>query len=90
MSHTVRYKDGSAQVSVADGQFVLDAILEAGIDHPYSCRQGFCTTCRVRVVSGCIEEDPREECLLSQQQLDEGLRLICVGLAKADSVIEIA
>ena len=90
MSYTVQYREGSASVTVGDEQFVLDAILEAGIDHPYSCRQGFCTTCRVRVISGCIEEDPNEECLLSQQQLDEGLRLICIGLAKADSVIEIA
>ena len=90
MSVVVRFTDGSTSVNVAQGQYVLDALLEAGIEHPYSCRQGFCTTCRVRVISGCIEEDPNEECALSRRQLDDGLRLICVGFAKTDSVIEIA
>jgi len=90
MGYCVRYRDGSASVSVEEEEFVLDAFLAAGIDHPYSCRQGICTTCRVRLVSGSIEQDPYECCILSRDQLDAGYRLICVGLARSDAVIEIA
>src|SRR5437868_1850587 len=87
-SRRVEYADGSGAVNVELGQFVLDALLDAGIDHPFSCRQGICTTCRVRVVSGQIEQDQGENCILSQAQLDEGYRLICVSVAKSDAVIE--
>ena len=88
--HLVRYQDGTASVRVREGRFVLDALLEASIEHPYSCRQGICTTCRVRLIGGCIEHAPDEECVLSPQQQTDGLRLLCIGLAKADSVVEIA
>lgn len=90
MPHSVEYLDGSAKVAVAEEDFILDALLEAGVDHPYSCRQGICTTCRVRVHSGCIEHDPYEQCILSDEQLAAGYRLLCVGLARSDAVIEIA
>jgi hypothetical protein len=43
----------------------------------------------VRLISGAIEHDPDEECLLSQEQINAGYRLLCVGHARADSVIEI-
>jgi ferredoxin len=90
MSHSVSYQDGTARVEVTDDDFILDALLDADIDHPYSCRQGICTTCRVRLISGAIEHDPDEECLLSQEQINAGYRLLCVGHAHADSVIEVA
>jgi ferredoxin len=90
MSHWVSYQDGTARVQVAEDDFILDALLDADIDHPYSCRQGICTTCRVRLISGAIEHDPDEECLLSQAQINAGFRLLCVGQARADSMIEIA
>jgi ferredoxin len=90
MSHYVEYQDGSVRVEVEEDDFILDALLAAGVKHPYSCRQGICTTCRVRVVSGVIEQDPYEECILSQDQLDAGYRLLCVGLARSDAIIQIA
>jgi hypothetical protein len=44
----------------------------------------------VRLISGAIEHDPDEECLLSPKQINAGYRLLCVGHARADSMIEIA
>jgi ferredoxin len=38
-----------------DGQLLLDAALNSGIDLPYDCRAGHCGTCCVRVVSGEVE-----------------------------------
>ena len=39
-------------VPVAEGETVLDAALRAGLDLPYACKGGMCSTCRARVVEG--------------------------------------
>jgi len=48
--------DGQTRiVPVAAGEAVLDAALRAGMDLPWSCRGGMCSTCRARVVHGAVE-----------------------------------
>ena len=45
--------DGTAtEVPVAEGEPVLDAALRAGLDLPWSCRGGMCSTCRARLTEG--------------------------------------
>jgi len=36
------------QVPVKEDQYLLDAGVEAGLDLPYMCLQGWCTTCEAR------------------------------------------
>jgi ring-1,2-phenylacetyl-CoA epoxidase subunit PaaE len=43
------------QVKVADGEAILDAALRAGLDLPYACKGGMCSTCRAKVVEGTVE-----------------------------------
>jgi len=38
----------------SDGTTVLEAAEDAGLDLPYSCRAGVCSTCRTRVVRGAV------------------------------------
>jgi ring-1,2-phenylacetyl-CoA epoxidase subunit PaaE len=44
-------------VAVDAGETVLEAALRAGLDLPYSCRGGMCSTCRARVTDGSIRMD---------------------------------
>lgn len=44
-------------VPMEDGEAVLDAALRAGLDLPYSCRGGMCSTCRARVSEGTVRMD---------------------------------
>ena len=47
--------DGNRRdVPVADGETVLDAALRAGMDLPFACKGGMCSTCRARVTGGAV------------------------------------
>ena len=43
------------EIPVAEGEAVLDAALRAGMDLPFACKGGMCSTCRARVVEGAVE-----------------------------------
>lgn len=47
--------DGTTNaVPVAAGETVLDAALRAGLDLPWSCHGGMCSTCRARITEGAV------------------------------------
>lgn len=48
--------DGTTrEISLAPGQTVLEAALEAGLEAPFSCTAGVCCTCRAKVLEGEVE-----------------------------------
>jgi ring-1,2-phenylacetyl-CoA epoxidase subunit PaaE len=63
------------ELPIADGEKVLDAALEAGLDLPYSCRGGVCCTCRARVLEGEVEME--KNFTLEQWEIDKGFVLTC-------------
>lgn len=42
----------AATIPVAEGESILDAALRAGLDLPYACKGGMCSTCRARLIDG--------------------------------------
>lgn len=71
-------------VSVKKNASILDTALAADIDMPYSCQSGLCTACRGKCIEGEISTDEAEG--LSQEELDEGYVLTCVGKPITDQV----
>lgn len=69
--------DGPALDVPAD-RSALDVLREARPDLPYSCHQGFCGTCEVRVLAGRPEHRDRR---LSTEQRAAGALLPCVSRA---------
>ena len=67
-------------IDVAADESVLDALLDAGISAPYSCRTGVCGTCAVPVLDG--EPDHRDAVLTDAQK--ESLMCPCVSRASGD------
>jgi ring-1,2-phenylacetyl-CoA epoxidase subunit PaaE len=57
------------------GDTVLDAALAAGVDAPYSCKNGMCSTCRARVTSGTAAMDVNYS--LSETEVAKGYVLTC-------------
>ncbi len=52
---TIVHDGAATDVPILEGERVLDAALRAGLDLPWSCRGGMCSTCRARVVEGQVE-----------------------------------
>ncbi len=58
-----------------DGTTVLDAAEQAGLDLPFSCRAGVCSTCRTKVVKGSVEM--LQNYALEPWELEQGYVLAC-------------
>lgn len=88
MSHKVIVQPSKHEFTVQEGQSVLDAALAAGIILPYSCREGACSTCRGRVVSGAYDAGEQPAHMLSPDDLKAGYTLFCQAKPTTDLVIE--
>lgn len=63
-------------ISVGADETLLAALRREKVPTPYSCQQGFCGTCRVRVLGG--EVDHRDT-LLTQPERDSDMMLVCIS-----------
>ncbi|WP_375411989.1 1,2-phenylacetyl-CoA epoxidase subunit PaaE [uncultured Bradyrhizobium sp.] len=72
-------------VPVAENESILDAALRAGMDLPFACKGGMCSTCRAKLVEG----DARMELNYSLEpwELVAGFVLTCQARPTSDKVV---
>jgi ferredoxin-NADP reductase len=75
---SVRVASTGTTVQVGAEETLLAALQRADVWPSYSCRQGFCGTCRTRVLEGSAEH---RDTLLTEPERAEGMMLICISRA---------
>ena len=78
----VELRRSGKQIEVSADQSILDAMLDAGVDAPYSCKAGNCKSCAVKVLDG--EPEHRDSALSTAEREDYQLICPCVSRAKGD------
>lgn len=72
---TVMVDDEETTFVMSQQMTVLDAALKQGVDAPYSCQGGICSSCMARIVSGKAEM--KKNAILTDSEIAEGLILTC-------------
>jgi ring-1,2-phenylacetyl-CoA epoxidase subunit PaaE len=73
------------EVPVAEGEAILDAALRAGMDLPFACKGGMCSTCRAKLVEG--EAQMEVNYSLEEWELKAGFILTCQARPVSDRVV---
>ncbi|HSD14527.1 MAG TPA: ferredoxin--NADP reductase [Flavobacterium sp.] len=72
---TVMVDDEETTFEMAQKQTLLEAALKQGIDAPYSCQGGICSSCLARITKGAAEM--KKNSILTDAEIAEGLILTC-------------
>jgi ring-1,2-phenylacetyl-CoA epoxidase subunit PaaE len=73
------------QLAMDAGDKVLDIALQAGLDLPFSCRSGVCSTCRARVLEGRVEME--KNFTLEPWEIAKGFVLTCQSHPLSDRLV---
>jgi len=73
------------EVPVAEGEAILDAALRAGVDLPFACKGGMCSTCRAKLVEGEAAMDVNYS--LEPWELKAGFILTCQAKPVSQKVV---
>ncbi len=72
-------------IDVPDDQYILDIAEEFGIRLPSGCKQGECSACVAKLVSGNIDQS--EQTFLQAPELEAGYCVTCVASPQSDCVL---
>ena len=73
------------EITMAPGQNVLDAALDAGIDAPYACQGGSCCTCRALLVEGKVHM--KVNYALLDAEVSQGYILTCQSIPETERIV---
>jgi len=72
---TVLVDDEEVTFLMSQQMTILDAALKQGVDAPYSCQGGICSSCMARITNGTAEM--KKNAILTDGEIAEGLILTC-------------
>lgn len=74
------------KIEVPENRYILHTAEDQDAELPFSCRNGACTTCAVRILDGEIYQP--EAMGLSPELQQQGYALLCVSYPRSDLVVE--
>ncbi|ADJ64807.1 CDP-6-deoxy-delta-3,4-glucoseen reductase [Herbaspirillum seropedicae] len=88
MSFQVTVQPSGRQFTCDADESILTAAIRAGVGLPYGCKNGACSSCKGKLVSGQVEHGPHQERALSAHEQQLGMALFCVAKPQSDVTIE--
>lgn len=82
---TIQLARQGRSLPVPEGRTILQTLLDAGIDVPYSCMDGICGSCEVRVIAG--EPEHRDLVLSPEQQAGNKTMMICCSGSRSKTLV---
>jgi ring-1,2-phenylacetyl-CoA epoxidase subunit PaaE len=73
------------EIALSPDEHVLDAALNAGLDLPFSCKAGVCSTCRCKVTQGEVTMD--KNFTLEADEMAQGFALSCQARAATQKLV---
>ena len=82
---TVVLSKSAKEIVVRPGKTILEALLDAGVDVPFSCTDGVCGTCETRVLEGV--PDHRDLILTKEERAASRTMMVCCSGSKSDRLV---
>jgi ferredoxin len=87
MAHKVEFKKSGKVIEWRDQYESILELAEAnGIEIESDCRQGYCGSCMVKLLSGEVDMESTDG--LDESDVDNKMILTCVAVPKTDVVLE--
>lgn len=78
----INHQGTSTAIEVPEDQTILSAAQAAGLDLPFSCSAGVCTTCAALVTEGTVAQP--DSMGVSPDLQAEGFALLCVAYPRSN------
>jgi CDP-4-dehydro-6-deoxyglucose reductase len=88
MTFQITVQPSGHQFTCDEDETILAAAMRAGVGLPYGCKNGACSSCKGKVISGNVTHKPHQQRALTEQEAAAGMSLFCCAIPHADLVIE--